>query len=511
MKQRFPWKWVILASLVSAGLLALTYQMAQSVYLSPDTIGLACGAEHLYSNHTFSEARTPLASFDYVPCWSATLYPAFQLLVAGVRGLTPNIEWAVGLSHGLLALAFPLAAAWCVWNWKRHLALTVCTAWLAAVFPAAHSTLQLTPQGLLGTCLLFLALSLVIRHTAPHSRWLWVAPVLIGLYFSHTLTFFFTVLFLAWVWIFYKPLKHSIFIFLVSAAVASIASLIALSRTSSISSTISGLWAQMQTIDSFQARPVWDHASVFGYVIIPLAVFGFTSSLWTKKEKWLLGAWLVIPFGLAHLDLVGLAYLPHRMVWYMAPSLLLTAAAGLQLLLDRRRSWLIAVTGSLVLLTLVVHTSVLSSNNVQIYANPLYLSADYSSAAEQLQDIPPGQLVLTEMTAQDRQALHLPRLITADIISFPVSQFKDAKNFKLSQPYWDYLSENVPGDQFIIKLKLVSLMLEHPEQAKEQRLYATFNVNRILLRKNSSEAKLLRKSELFTPVYENDTYLILQP
>lgn len=511
MKQRYPWKWVVLSSLVSAGLLLLTYQMAQTVYLSPDTLGLACGAEHLYSTHTFSTVRTPFPAFDYVPCWTGNLYPALQFLVVGLRYVTPNMDWAIGATHLLLAIAFPLVTAWCVWNWKRQVVLTVCTAWVAALFPAAHSTLQLTPQGLLGTCLLLLAISLVIRHTVPHSRWLLVLPVLSVLYFSHTLSFFFSLLFLGCLWLIYKPLKHSILVFLMSVGVAVTGSIISLSRTNSIFNIVSGLWQQMQIVDQFQARPIWDHASVFGYVIIPLAVFGLTSTIWTKKDKWLLGIWLMIPFFLAHLDWVGLAYLPHRMLWYMAPSLILSAAAGLLLLLDRRRSWLVTITGSLVMLSLTFHTALLSSNNIQVYTNPLYLSADYLLATQQLQQVPTTQVVLTQITPQDRLALHLPRLITADIISFPANQFKNAKEFKVSQPYWAYLAEHQPTDPLIVYLKSIALMLEQPQQAVEQELYTVFQVHSILLRQGSSEAKLLKKSELFTTLYENDTYIILQP
>lgn len=511
MKYHFPWKWVILASLISTGLLLMTYNMAGSVYLSPDTIGLACGADQLATTHQFSTARTPLSAFDYVPCWTREIYPALQLVVAGIRLVTPTIDWAIGITHGLLALAFPVLTAWCVWNWKRHSGLTLWTAWLAALLPAAHSTLQLTPQGLLGTCWLLLAIGLVIRPKTSLARWGLVLPVLIGLYFSHTLSFFFAMLFLGTIWIIHKPLKHSILVFLSSAVVAILGSLFALSRTSSIFTIARGLWEQMQVIDLFQQRPIWDHASVFGFVLIPLAIFGWTSAVWTKKDKWLLVVWAAIPLVLSHLDLIGLSYLPHRMVWYMAPSVLMTAAAGMAWLIDRQRSVLFNLTAGAVLISLSIHTALLSSNNVEVYAQPLQLTPDYVAATKQLTTLPAGQLVLTELTIQDRQALHLPRLISADVISFPAHQFKNAPQFTLAQPFWAYLNEHHPTDPLITNLKNIALMLEDPTTAKEKNLYSTYRIKSMLLRKGTSEAKVLRKSNLFTVTYENETYIILQP
>lgn len=511
MSSHYPWKLVLVSSLVSAALMVLTYQLAQTVFLSPDTIGLACGAEQLFTTGEFSSARTPYPMFDYVPCWTGQIYPALQIFVASFRFALPSIALAVGATHVLLAMLFPLVVSTLVWNYKHNRQLTYWAALLAALLPAAHSTLQLTPQGSLGTILLLAALSLVIRPGVPITRWLLVVPVLIVLFFTHTLTFFFAMIFVGLVWLIHKPLKHSILFFIGSVLVGVLGSLAALARTSSIKTIAIGLWEQLQVIDQFQQRPIWDHASVFGYVIIPLVIFGFTAAVWTRKDKILLGLWLFIPLVASHLDIFGLSFLPHRMVWYMAPAVLLLAASGMQTILDHRRSVLFIVTNMAIILSLAAQTIFLSQNNVETYVEPIKLTDSYQEVVLHLTDIPSDQVILVVMTPQDRQALHLPIYTEADVISFPAHQFKSTKNFELSQPFWAYLAENRPGDPLIERLKAVNQMLEQPQLSKQQDLYNAYHITRIVLKKGSSQAKTLRKSNLFTEVFENDTYLILQP
>lgn len=511
MSSHYPWKLVLLSSLASVGLLLLTYQLAQTVFISPDTIGLACGAEHLFTTGKFSSGRTPYSMFDYVPCWTGQIYPALQIFVALFRFALPSISWAVGATHILLAFLFPLVVSTLSWNYKHNRQLALWTSILAALLPAAHSTLQLTPQGSLGTILLLAALTLVIRPGAPLSRWLLVIPVLVVLFFTHTLTFFFGMVFVGLVWLVHKPLKHSILFFVGSLLTGAIGSLAALARTSSIQNIARGLWEQLQVIDQFQQRSVWDHASVFGYVIIPLVVFGFTATVWNRKDKILLGLWLLIPLVASHLDIFGLSFLPHRMVWYMAPALLLLAASGVTSVLEHRRSLLFVVTSTAIITSLAVHTALLSQNNVKTYVDPIKLTASYLEVIEYLKNVPADQIILTVMTPQDRQALHLPRFVQADIISFPAHQFKNTKNFELAQPFWAYVAEHRPGDPLIERLKAVNQMLEEPKLSQEQDLYNAYHITRIVVKKGSAQAKALRKSNLFTEVFENETYLIVQP
>lgn len=511
MSSHYPWKLVLVSSLASVGLMLLTYQLAQTVFISPDTIGLACGAEHLFITGAFSEARTPYPMFDYVPCWTSQIYPALQILVASFRFALPSITLAVGAIHVLMAFLFPIVTSILVWNYKHNRQLALWSSILAAILPAAHSTLQLTPQGILGTILLLAALSLIIRPGVPITRWLLVIPVLLILFFTHTLTFFFAMIFVGLVWLIQKPLKHSILFFIISVFVGVIGSLVALARTSSVQDIARGLWAQLQVIDQFQQRPIWDHASVFGYVVIPLVVFGFCASMWTRRDKMLLGSWLLIPLIASHLDLFGLSFLPHRMVWYLTPSVLILAASGIQFVIGHKRSILFILTAVGIVMSLTAQTVFLSQDNIHIYVDPIKLTNEYTEVINQLEDIPADQIILTVMTPQDRQGLHLPRHIQADVISFPAHQFKSTKNFELAQPFWAYLAKNQPNNPLVERLQAVNQMLEQPQLSREQNLYAANHITRIVLKKGSSQAKTLRKSNLFTVVFENDMYLILQP
>lgn len=511
MNPRFPWKWVILSSLVSVGLLAGALSISKDVFLSPDTIGLACGAEHLFTHHSFSSLRTPLSTYDYVPCWTAEVYPAVQLLVAVIRFTLPNIDWSIAVFHLLLAFLFPLSVGVLTWNLKRQRGLTVWASILAACLPVAQATLQLTPQAIVGTTILFFTLSLVSHSETPSRKWLWVIPCMIILYFTHTLTFFYATIFLGVIWMIHKPLKHSILFFMGSLVAGLIGSLVALGQTVPLTEVAQGIWQQMQIIDTFQQRPVWDHASVFGYVLIPLAVFGFASAVFSSKEKWILALWLAFPLFLSHLNFLGLSFLPHRMVWYLAPSLILSGAAGLVCVVDRSRSWFKALTAASVCAILFTHTLFITYNNIQTYHAPIHLTPAYMDVIQEVSQIPANKNILTIMTAQDRLNLHLPRLTQANVISFPSHQFKNPKDFTLAQPYWASVQATNPDDPLISLLYKIYVMVEQPQEATAQDLYATFKISRVIVRKNSSEGKALRKSNLFTEVYENETYVILQP
>lgn len=510
MQTTYPGKIVLISSLVSACLVLLMYWVTQSVFVSPDTIGLACGAEHVFAHGSFSSLRTPYVALDYVPCWTAQIYPAFQLMVAGFRFVTPSIEWSIGLVHVLLALAFPLVTSWLAWNIQRHSALTAWVAVLASIIPAVHSTLLLTPQGLFGTLLLMLSLSLVVKSHQVVWKWVLIIPLLVILFFTHTLTFFFAMVFVGIAWLIYKPVAHAVIIFLATLGIGVVGSLAALARDSSIFNIISGLWQQLHIIDQFQQRSLLDHASVFGYVIMPLAAFGFLSGGWKKKQRVLLGVLVGLPLILSHLDLVGLSFLPHRMIWYVAPALILLAGSGMASLLTQERQWVKGVCGALVVLSLSLHTVWSDMNIKSIYSEPIQLHTDYSEVIHFLQTQPSDQIVLTIMTPQDRQNLYLPQLISADVISFPAHQFKDPKQFELAQPFWTYLAEHSPSEPFIQRLKEISLMVEQPKQAQEQNVFSAFKVSSVVLHKGSSEAKQYKKNEIGQLVFENDSYLIYQ-
>lgn len=513
MSSHYPWKYVLLSSIVAVSLLVMSWANTASILVAPDSIGLVCGAEHLMEQGSFSPLRTDFQQFDYLPCWTAKIYPSVQLLVAGFGSLMGNAEYGFALTLILLSIVFPLSLATLAWRLTKNRHLTHVVAGLAAVTPAALSTLQLTPQGYAGTIVLIFTLALVAH---PHTRlriWAWTLPLLVLLFFTHTLSFFFASMFLSIFWLAYKPTRLHVIWFVVGVAVAAGLCLLALAREDSIRAIIDGLLFQLRVIDNFQTRSVFDHASYFGYMLIPLAVYGVCSRVWSIAQRWIILSITVVPLLLTHMYILGISFLPHRMLWYATIGIVVLAGAGVVELLKHtgghRAVTLICVTLCAALLCL--QTVVVSKNNLHTYGEQLVLEEDYVEAASHLTQLTSDQVVLTVMTSQHRQGLHLARLISADIISFPAHQLSNAREFQISQPFWNKLAETNPSDPLIVDLRNITDMTEHPTRAKASDLYTQYNVKAILLRKKTPEAKIFARQSGFSVLYENDSYIIYQP
>ncbi len=522
--------YAVLASLLIITVLALfiaSYSFHINNYaVTPDFSGLACAADHLATEGTFSDYEIPETTYEM--CWRPDTYPLLQIFHAGLLALLPIASWQlVMLTTGLAFLTCALG----IWFIVYKLSKSPLFAFVASAFtlfsPALIRSLVLTPQNLFGYAGLILGiiLCLYLIMNDKHKLVLVVSvPLLILLAFTHKLSFGIAgIVFSFWfVFIFLKSWKIKI------AAIVSGMVVVMLGMVLNILPVTYTEIVKLFSESKFEGvyHPIWDHPAIWGYIITSLGILGLLLLLFDRnnlnnKIKWLFMLLFIVPLIFSHLPVIGIHLLPNRFVPFVWISLAFFAAYGFlktRILLNMPR-WLFGILLVFLIGTQAVHGYVFMQDVINGWSVRYQPRTGFAEALEWLSENDPEAELLGVQSAINQEILLAPLWYEGHTVYYPWYNLnhRDIKSFTVvnpSSPYSEII--NQPEHPVYKRLQALYTIITNPTSDLAKEYIKQHKIDYLITWKRSGEYYKIWdkiKPKDYPKVYESDKYIIfdLQP
>jgi len=417
-------------------ILLFSFGLAGFNITSPDSPGLWCGAKSLIETGEFSDGSATTVGFS--SCWPASVYPAYQLLVATLAW--PFSSNSIGLIIVLTSILVAAINIFLITDiarliWQNKY-ITTTTLILSATSLSLAYALVLTPHNLFGYCFLLLGFRQLVRYlqTDKIICLFFACLIAVPLYFFHQLSFFVYVISSM---LFFLSAPKNIFI-KISGGLVGIIGLVFLS----------GFYFQQWNIFKFlnsfnppdpqnlEIHPIFDHPAVLGYFLVLFGVAGFIL-LWrsqkNKKIPLLLLSFIVAPFVFTLTPYFWMQMVPFRFLFFLWIPLTLLASYGFyhfaRFIQTHLPQWNMTILFIVLFLAGGAHVLVFDYHNFKAYTKPYLLDSETKDAFKYLQAHTAKQdHILALYYNYHNPAISIPSFSSADIKVY-VQNLKTAKKF----------------------------------------------------------------------------------
>lgn len=485
---------------------------------TPDMGGLACGAQHLAETGEFSDGQTANLGYNFSVCWTKDLYPALQWMHAGLLMVLPVSAWQLVQITTVLGVA---ACGVFMWLIVYTLTRSPLYAGIAGIFTAATPALlraaTLTPQNVHGYALILLVIWLLCcLITKEYNKW-WLTFLLLPLLLLgavHKLSFGIIGLVLAvWIWGFYLQS----WIWRVGLAAVALLAVLGNEFFTVLPFTVQSAWALLQHNLGGYDKPLWDHPSIWGYLVTALAAVGWALYRGLPRSLLSLFALLVIvPVILGHLSVFGITLLPDRFITFAWLGLVPLACFGL-ISIQQRVTMPRVVLGcflALLLVAQVTHAVVFVKDDVDGWSSRFKPSEDFITAMTWLNDYDEvNGIVLGIMAVTNREITFAPTWYDGPVISYPWYNLnhRNLKKFEANSGLYQGIFANPTDPEYLRVLALYTIITK-PNQEQVPQYIQQYNVRYYIIPIDSPAYAILaeKKSIPYQQIYSNELYVIYE-
>lgn len=483
---------------------------------SPDSAGLACGAQYIADTGEFATSRFRGFNFHYNPCWTIKTYPGNQMFTAIVIQATglPGYNVVVGLSM----ITYITCAVLIYWIMRIITKQPTVALWsgLSAVSSLVLArALLLTPQNLYGYVFILVGLFGVALWERTHRwpYWLLVAGSIVLLSVFHTLSL--AVLGIA----------LCIFIFITFYRSPRILAMLAFSLlviSSVIGKILLGSWNPLTLLSNAVhfsipgiTNPWYDHPAVWGYTATALAILGFSEMLRQKKINHTLLLSLcigIVSVIFSHPKLTGIEILPERVIAYAWIPITLLAGIGIQQLIDWGKSWYRYVLPVLVIISMCVHFIIFTEDSYVGISKRFIPDTDFITAMKWLEKNRQTNTFLVGVgNIINRQITYSGLWYSGDSMWYPWYRLnhKNITDFASTDTTYQPIVES-PSHPDHQSLKDLYTFVTLPQSNSAKKIATTYGITHFLAWKRGPEYTIWNEDTLFQIVYENNQYVIYE-
>lgn len=512
-----------LVLVVTAVMGALPFIYNNFMLTTPDMGGLACGSQHLAETGQFSDGQTANLGYNFTVCWTKDLYPALQWIHAGLLMVLPVSAWQLVQITTVLGV---MACGVFMWFIVYSLTRSPLYAGIAGIFTAATPALlraaMLTPQNVHGYALILLIVCLLCwLITKEYNKW-WLTLLLVPLLFLgmvHQLSFgIIGLVLVGWILGFYLQSWIWRFGFAAVALVAVLGN----EFFTVLPFTVQSAWALLQHNFGGYDKPLWDHPSIWGYLVTALAAVGW--ALYRELPRSLLSLFtllVIVPVILGHLSVFGIILLPDRFITYAWLGLVPLACFGL--IAIQQRFAMPHVTMSrvvlgcffgLLLAAQVTHGVVFVKDDVNGWSKRFKPSEDFITAMTWLNDYDEvNGIVLGIMAVTNREITFSPTWYDGPVISYPWYNLnhRNLKKFQANSALYKSVFENESDPEYQRVLALYTIITK-PNQEQVPQYIQQYNVRYYIIPIDSQAYDILaeKKSIPYQQIYSNELYVIYE-
>lgn len=485
---------------------------------SPDSGGLACGAEALASTGVFSDGRTAGLGYNFNVCWTQETSPNLQVLHSYLLKIFAIESWKLVIITSIIAYLL------CVLGIMIIGYRLIGVPWVAAVAgllaassPPLLRSLILTPQNVFGY-LGMLVIVLAVVEISKRKSWAsalpwWIAIVFsfAALIFSHRLSFgVASIVFTIWIVLFYPRRWVTRFILILLGLIGSLL----VFKFKLFPIPPQQAWQLFQGHFTGYDHPLYDHPALWGYIPTLLAAIGLLFPMrLSRKTYGIVLTSLIIPIILAHLSWFGLSLLPDRFVAFSWIGIVLFAAVGSVALfqhLHARWSWFLPLL-ILVIGAQVVHGVVYSKDDVSGWSARFRPHQEFREALLWLNEQPEKGTLVGIMAAARREITFAPFWYDGTVASYPWYNLnhRNIKSFKAKSALYEDIFADPTNPEYL-RVKAFYSIITHPNSDEAKNAVNTYRLQYLIVRKNSPADEIWQQAPPphFPQIYENDKYHI---